>query len=260
MAGLAERVEQLIAAERGPSGRRRKRLPAALKEQRTALAAELQAELRAEKPERRWTAAELLGRLKVRGARAALESALRDHHYRVRWHAARSLGELGDPAAVPALCACAQDRNAVARRAAVEALGKLGDSSVQAALCTALKDRVPQVRGAAAVALGRIGGADSVGPLVDTLRDRDPLVCRWAARSLGQFARREPRVALRVAIPVLKRRLSWWNFENKEPYRLALRRIEEATEGRKDVPLAAAPLESGAEILPLPSAAAKDKP
>ncbi|MGV3722434.1 MAG: HEAT repeat domain-containing protein [Actinomycetota bacterium] len=210
------------------------------------------AELTHKAPSRRWEAAEALGRLGVTESRLPLERALSDSHYRVRRHAALTLGQLGDAAAIEALLTHIRDPHPVARRAVVEALGKLGAVQAQEALCEALRDPEPRVRGAAAVALGRVGGADTVRPLVDALRDSDDLVCRWAARALGDFARREPRVALRVALPELKRRLVWWSFEHKEPYRLALRRIEEATEARKNAPLpSTAPPGSGA-ALPIP--------
>jgi hypothetical protein len=104
------------------------------------------------------------------------------------------------------------------------------------------------------VALGRIGGREVVSPLCDTLRDRDPVVCRWAGRALTQAARRDPNLALRLAIPLLRQRLSFWSLESrltKEICRRALEEIEAATAERHDLPLPAAGGQHPAS-LPLP--------
>lgn len=250
---VLNRTAELLAALPGSSREKRREAETEWAAFRPAAVAGLVEALADACPERRRVAAELLGKAGDARCRPHLEEALHDSHYRVRRCAAQSLGELGDPAAVVALLKHVQEPHAVARRAVVEALGKLADPSVQSTLCAALRDPQARVRGAAAVALGRIGGAESVRPLVDALRDADPLVCRWAARALGQFAQREPRVALRVAIPELKRRTAWWSLESKEAYRRAIRRIEEATKERKDVPVSAAPPVDGKSNLPLAS-------
>jgi HEAT repeat protein len=221
-------------------------------ERRAELTAGLVPLLQDASAEKRRQAAELLGRLGDPTAAPALAACLTDSHHRVRRHAAVALGEVGDASVVPDLMTSLGDGNPVVRRAVIEALGRLSDPVAQGMLCASLKDPVPEVRGAAAVALGRVGGPQSITPLVDALRDEDPVVCRWAARSLGWFAAREPRVALRIAIPELKKRLAWWNLENKEPYRLAMRRIEEATSNRSTTPIPAEPSTSE-RSLPIPT-------
>jgi len=250
---VLNRTAELLAALRGSTKENRHEAQAEWADFRSIAVAGLVEALADVSPERRWLAAELLGSAGDVSCRLHLEEALDDSHYRVRRGAAQSLGELGDPAAVTALVKHMNEPHAVARRAVVEALGKLADPSVQSTLCAALRDPQSRVRGAAAVALGRIGGAESVRPLVDALRDADPLVCRWAARALGQFAQREPRVALRVAIPELKRRTAWWSLESKEAYRRAIRRIEEATAGRESLPLSAQSPSIQMDSFPVPA-------
>jgi HEAT repeat protein len=248
-----ERVTRILEALKDPSRDRRREAKQELATFKATAVGELIAELTHAEPSRRWEAAAMLGRLGAADCRPMLELALCDAHYRVRRHAALSLGQLGDAAAIEALLTRVGDPHHVARRAVVESLGKLGAVQSQAALCEALRDPEARVRGAAAVALGRVGGSESVRPLVDALRDSDALVCRWAARALGDFARREPRVALRVAIPELKRRLVWWSFEHKEPYRRAIREIEAATDRRQAIPISSAPPASNINDLPRPS-------
>jgi HEAT repeat protein len=214
---------------------------------------DLAARLRSPDQEVREDAARALAR-RCPEARGVLMEALAARDARVRRLAALALGEAREAVAFGRLVELLQDRVGPVRRAAAEALGRLGDERAIVPLCRALKDPAPEVRGAAAVALGRIGGREVVSPICDTLRDRHPVVCRGAGRALTQAAQRDPNLALRLAIPLLRQRLSFWSLESrltKEICRRALEEIEAATAARHDLPLPAAGGQHPAS-LPLP--------
>jgi HEAT repeat protein len=182
-------------------------------------------------------AADLLGRLAVRGAVPALIAALKDDSEDVRTVAARSLAIIGDAAAVPALAGAladpsrwtvsiiaedlmrmgpmavppllfllaASDHNV--RVAAVQIIGEIRDPlAVDPLVAVASGDRDLNLRAQAAAALGKLGGPKAERALERALTDEAWQVRAQAAKALGRLGRTEAAPLLAKAMPDV----NWW--------------------------------------------------
>ena len=111
-------------------------------------------------------AAEVIGRLQVKSAGAALMKAVNDSKEPVRFAAMRAVGELRDGTAVEALT---QQFNFYAKGegawSALDALARVGHPSSVPLFKSRLGDRDPYLRRAAAEGLGRAGDTSEVAAL-----------------------------------------------------------------------------------------------
>ena len=203
----------------------------------TGLAGRLLDDLKARDVWRRARAADLLGRLAVRGAVPALIAALKDDSEDVRTVAARSLAMIGDPAAVPALAGALADPSrwtvsiiaenlmrmgprAVppllyllgapdpnVRVAAVQILGEIRDPlAVDPLVAVAGGDRDLNMRAQAAAALGKLGGPKAARALERGLGDQAWQVRAQAAKALGRLGHPEVAPLLAETMPDVH----WW--------------------------------------------------
>jgi HEAT repeat protein len=203
----------------------------------TGLAGRLLEDLNGRDAWRRARAADLLGRLAVRGAVPALIAALKDDSEDVRTVAARSLAMIGDPAAVPALAGAladpsrwtvsliaedlmrmgpravppllfllgAPDHNV--RVAAVQIIGEIRDQlAVDPLVAVVGGDQDLNLRAQAAAALGKLGGPKAEQALERALADEAWQVRAQAAKALGRLGRPEAAPLLARAMPDV----NWW--------------------------------------------------
>lgn len=138
-------------------------------------------------PGMRRTAAEALGKIGHRSARAGLESTLKDQDARVRAAAALSLGRLGQPESGTALVRCLFDPAEIVRVAAALALGEIEPSPArEAQILTAFHHSDGSGRIAAIRALLGLDAISFSVDLVKALRDPDPKIRQGVAAVLGE--------------------------------------------------------------------------
>jgi len=125
-------------------------------------------------PEKRATAADLLGQLGDIDQPQSVETLLRllyDVNARVRWSAVIALGQLRAEKSLAYLEYLLDDPDPLVRQRVVEALGRIGSQTAMDILLKVLKNHEPELRGRAALALGRLGGKESIRALSRLLRD-----------------------------------------------------------------------------------------
>ena len=231
-AALLDLAVRYAASVRGEEARRITRCVEA-----TGLGGRLLDDLESRDVWRRARAADLLGRLAVRGAVPKLIAALKDESEDVRTVAARALAMIGDPAAVPALARAladpsrwtvsliaenlmrmgpkavppllfllgAPDHNV--RVAVVKILGEIRDPlAVDPLVAVAGGDRDLNMRAQAAAALGKLGGPKAERALGRALSDEAWQVRAQAAKALGHLGRPEVAPLLADAMPDMH----WW--------------------------------------------------
>lgn len=212
-----------------------------------------------ENTETRFRAVQVLRRIGDARAVPGLCACLNDADYQVRRLATEALGRLAGPEAVPDLVGALRDEDAGVRAAAIGALTRLGNEEISRFLVERLRDRSAIVRTAAAEALGTVGDRSSIPPLLEAFRRDDPRAT-VVAQALAQLADRYPVPELRLAVPLLKQRLSFWswNDENSQAvYRAALQRIVVRVSDIHDLPMPAFGERGVSADLPLPAVRAE---
>ncbi|WP_428264478.1 HEAT repeat domain-containing protein [Haliangium sp.] len=120
-------------------------------------------------------AAEILGVLRYRPARAALERVLGyDEDALPRASAAEALGDLGDPRALPTLEAGLLDEDGPVRSYVADSIGRLGDPAGLRAVRRQLeRETWPRARGALIGAALRLGDSSAFERLLALIDDGD---------------------------------------------------------------------------------------
>lgn len=149
------------------------------------------------KPVRNWTkelsdrdahkrrkAAAEAGRLRDKGATAALRAALRDADPVVRREAAAAAGMAGDSGAVPSLVGLLDDADPSVRYAAIRSLGLLRSPEAVAALSDAVGWGDAGERALALEALAKVGSAEALAPVLQSAGAEDPAEAAEALRAL----------------------------------------------------------------------------
>lgn len=165
---------------------------------------------KAKKPARNWTkelsdrdahkrrkAAAEAGRLRDKGAAAALRATLRDGDASVRREAAAAAGMAGDAGAVPALVGALDDADPSVRYAAIRSLGLLRSPQAVAALTDAVGWGDAGERALALEALAKVGSTEALAPVLQSAGAEDPGEAAEALRALQWAGTEESLEALR---------------------------------------------------------------
>jgi HEAT repeat protein len=157
-----------------------------------------------------------------------------------------------------------QDRQEPVRLAALLTLTRCPEASFELRARPLLEDASRRVRAVAAVALYGWGPAPDLLPgVLEALGDPDPLVVTAAAEVLERCGRERPAAYLREAILPLRRRsgslFRRLPAEAQRACRGALKAVERATAGVRDLPLPSTSRTSSAD-LPRPAQPAPPEP
>jgi HEAT repeat protein len=191
--------------------------------------------------------ARALGELRDERAVAPLTQMLRDSDDAARRWAAWALSRLGQ-AAVPSLLVALRERDHHARRLAARTLGRIGDAAAVPPLTRALRDKNHRVRAMAAEALSDLKDERAVRPLTMALRDKSGEVVLSAARALASIASLH-------ALPALRARVRWWEYESVRVVNAiheAIAKIEETNRHILRKPIPSTAPDAKRQNLPIP--------
>ncbi len=166
----------------------------------------------------RYSAAEVLEKMRTLESVPSFVESLQDQSWRIRKLAAYSLGELGDDRAINGLVQCLHDKNATVRLEATRSLGKLGNPSILPSLLPLLQDSDWEIRREAVETMASFGKAASAY-LAKGLENDSLVVRKISARILAEIGTVE-------AVPALMKAISDKDISVRERVVIALGRIQ----------------------------------